>query len=168
MLSFIKPRACLQHRTCREFVRASVMGGFTRLMNPTTDVLEQRLAAMEGGIVSAFQRTTGNHRLAAEPRYSGGHIIRRGALRGKRYPLQPNFQRLGIDDVRRCHQSANIAKVVRRMSRVHIESVANPKNDVLIIGRLPTGPCPRVAGGLRYGHADPPSPVRLRHRHRGL
>ena len=42
---------------------------YTRIMNPTTDVFEQRMAALEGGIgaLAALQRTAGDHRRLAEP-----------------------------------------------------------------------------------------------------
>jgi O-acetylhomoserine (thiol)-lyase len=109
---------------------------YTRLMNPTTDVFEQRLAVLEGGI-GALGVSSGQQAIAVSLfnlAHAGQHVISAAALYGGTITLlRQTFKRLGIDvtfvDVT---DPTNIAKAVRPNTRaVYIESLANPKNDVL-------------------------------------
>ncbi len=109
---------------------------YTRLMNPTTDVFEQRMAALEGGI-GALGVSSGQQAITVSLLnlvHAGGHIISAEALYGGTITLLgQTFKRLGIDvtfvDVT---DPANIAAAVRPETRaVYIESLSNPKNDVL-------------------------------------
>jgi O-acetylhomoserine (thiol)-lyase len=109
---------------------------YTRLMNPTTDVLEQRLAAMEGGI-GGLALSSGQQAISValwNLVHAGGHVISAAALYGGTITLfAQTFKRLGIDvtfiDAKNPDQ---IDKVVQPNTRaVYIESLANPKNDVL-------------------------------------
>jgi len=109
---------------------------YTRLMNPTTDVLEQRLAAMEGGI-GALALSSGQQAITVAMLnlcHSGGHIVSAAALYGGTITLfGQTFKRLGIDvTFVDATDPQNITKAVRPNTKaVYIESLANPKNDVL-------------------------------------
>jgi O-acetylhomoserine (thiol)-lyase len=109
---------------------------YTRLMNPTTDVFEQRMAALEGGI-GALALSSGQQAISValfNLAHAGSHIVSAAALYGGTITLLgQTFKRLGIDvtfvdatDV------ANIVRAIRPNTRaIYIESLANPKNDVL-------------------------------------
>ena len=73
---------------------------YTRIMNPTTDVMEQRLASLEGG-VAALAASSG-HAAQAQAIFtlcqSGDHIVSSSRLYGGTYnQFQYTFPRLGID-----------------------------------------------------------------------
>ncbi len=73
---------------------------YTRIMNPTTDVLEQRIAALEGG-VGAVASSSG-HAAQAQAIFTlcqaGDHIVSSSRLYGGTYnQFQYTFPRLGID-----------------------------------------------------------------------
>ncbi len=73
---------------------------YTRIMNPTTDVLEQRLASLEGG-VGALAAASG-HAAQAQAILTlcaaGDHIVTSSRLYGGTYTqLRYTFPRLGID-----------------------------------------------------------------------
>jgi O-acetylhomoserine (thiol)-lyase len=109
---------------------------YTRLMNPTTDVFEQRLAALEGGI-GALALSSGQQAITVallNLAQSGQHIVSAAALYGGTLTLLgQTFKRFGIDvtfvdatDV------DSVAKAIQPNTRaVYIETLANPKNDVL-------------------------------------
>jgi O-acetylhomoserine (thiol)-lyase len=109
---------------------------YTRLMNPTTDVLEQRLAAMEGGI-GALAVSSGQFAITVALLnlcHAGGHIVAAAALYGGTITLlSQTFKRLGIDvTFVDATNPKNIENAIRPNTRaVYIESLANPKNDVL-------------------------------------
>jgi O-acetylhomoserine (thiol)-lyase len=109
---------------------------YTRLMNPTTDVFEQRMAALDGGI-GALALSSGMHAIAValfNLVHAGGHIVSAAALYGGTITLfGQTFKRLGIDvTFVDATDPKNIARAIRPNTRaVYIESVANPKNDVL-------------------------------------
>jgi O-acetylhomoserine (thiol)-lyase len=114
---------------------------YTRLMNPTTDVFEQRMAALDGGI-GALATSSGQQAITVALLnlvHSGGHIVSAAALYGGTITLfGQTFKRLGIDvsfvDATKPEQ---IAAAIRPTTRaVYIESVANPKNDVLDYRRI--------------------------------
>ncbi len=73
---------------------------YTRIMNPTTDVLEQRLADLEGG-VAALASSSG-HAAQAQAIFTlcsaGDHIVSSSRLYGGTYnQFQYTFPRLGIE-----------------------------------------------------------------------
>ncbi len=109
---------------------------YTRLMNPTTDVFEQRMAALDGG-VGALALSSGMNAIAVAILnlvHAGGHVVSAAALYGGTITLLgQTFKRLGIDvTFVDATKPENIAKAIRPNTRaVYIESVANPKNDVL-------------------------------------
>lgn len=109
---------------------------YTRLMNPTTDVFERRMAALDGG-VGALALSSGMQAITVALLnlvHAGGHIVSGAALYGGTTTLLgQTFKRLGIDvTFVDATDPKNIAEAIRPNTRVvYIESVANPKNDVL-------------------------------------
>ncbi|HEG43140.1 MAG TPA: homocysteine synthase [Phycisphaerales bacterium] len=109
---------------------------YTRLMNPTTDVFEKRIAAMEGG-VGALAFSSGmaaiNTAILNICR-SGQHIVSANSLYGGTYTLfSQTFPKLGID-VTFVDPSdpQNFAKAIKDNTKaIYFESIGNPKNDVL-------------------------------------
>ncbi len=109
---------------------------YTRLNNPTNDVLEQRLAAVEGG-VAAVATASGTAAIATTFMTllkAGDHIVASNSLYGGTFNMLNNtLPRFGItttfvdpDDVE------NFAKAVQPNTRVFFaESLGNPKLDVL-------------------------------------
>ncbi len=109
---------------------------YTRLNNPTNDILEQRLAAVEGG-VAAVATASGTAAIATTFMTllkSGDHIVASNSLYGGTYNMLNNtLPRFGItttfvdpDDVE------NFTKVVQPNTRAFFaESLGNPKLDVL-------------------------------------
>ena len=109
---------------------------YTRLNNPTNDVLEQRLAALEGG-VAAVATASGTAAIATTFMTllkSGDHIVASNSLYGGTYNMLSNtLPRFGItttfvdpDD------TENFAKAVKPNTRAFFaESLGNPKLDVI-------------------------------------
>jgi O-acetylhomoserine (thiol)-lyase len=109
---------------------------YTRLNNPTNDVLEQRLAAVEGG-VAAVVTASGTAAIATTLLTllkTGDHIVASSSLYGGTFNMLNNtLPRFGItttfvdpDDVE------NFAKAVQPNTRAFFaESLGNPKLDVL-------------------------------------
>jgi O-acetylhomoserine (thiol)-lyase len=109
---------------------------YTRLMNPTTDVLEKRLAALEGG-VGGLALSSGQSAIYVSIFNicgTGGHIVSSNSLYGGTVTLfNQTFKKLGIDvtfvDPKK---PENFAKAVRKNTRlIYIETIGNPKNDIL-------------------------------------
>ena len=109
---------------------------YTRLMNPTTDVFEKRIAALEGG-VAGLALSSGQSAIYVSIFNicgAGGHIVSSNSLYGGTVTLfSHTFPKLGIDvtfvDPK---DPENFAKAVKDNTRlVYIETLGNPKNDVL-------------------------------------
>ncbi|MCY2923847.1 MAG: O-acetylhomoserine aminocarboxypropyltransferase/cysteine synthase [Planctomycetota bacterium] len=108
---------------------------YSRLMNPTNDVLEKRLAALDGG-VAGLAFSSGQAAITAAIltiTHSGQNFVSSTSLYGGTWTLfSQTFKKLGIEvrffDPNRPDQ---IAKLVDANTRaVYLESVGNPKNDV--------------------------------------
>ena len=114
---------------------------YTRIMNPTSDVLEQRLAALEGGIAaltvaSGMAAITYAILTIAE---SGDNIIATGALYGgtynlfahtlPQYGIQVRF--IDADDI-----AAVAANTDDRTKAVFCESIGNPLGNVVDFAAL--------------------------------
>lgn len=108
---------------------------YTRIMNPTTDVLEQRVAAMEGGVgglavASGMAAITYAVFTLAE---SGDNVVSTSTLYGGTYNLFAHtLPRLGID-VRFADagdMEAMAALVDERTKAVFCESIGNPAGNV--------------------------------------
>jgi O-acetylhomoserine (thiol)-lyase len=109
---------------------------YTRLMNPTTDVLEKRLAALEGG-VGGLALSSGQSAIYVSIFNicgAGGHIVSSSSLYGGTVTLfSQTFRKLGIDvtfvDPKK---PDNFAKAIKDNTRlIYIETIGNPKNDIL-------------------------------------
>lgn len=108
---------------------------YTRLMNPTTDVLEQRLAQLDGGI-GALALASGQAAITAailNIAQAGQNIVSTSSLYGGTYTLfHYTLPRLGIK-VKFVDSSdpENVRRAIDDDTRlVYMESVGNPKNNV--------------------------------------
>ncbi len=114
---------------------------YTRLMNPTTDVLEKRVALMEGG-VAGLATASGQAAITyaclniAKP---GDEIVSYSKLYGGTYNLFAyTFARLGIkvhfvDENKR----EEFEKVINEKTRlIYAESIGNPKLDIADLNML--------------------------------
>jgi len=109
---------------------------YTRLMNPTTDVLEKRLAAMEGG-VGGLALSSGQSAIYVSIFnicQTGGHIVSSSALYGGTVTLfNQTFAKLGIEvTFVEPTNPDNFAKAIKDNTRlIYIETIGNPKNSIL-------------------------------------
>ncbi len=108
---------------------------YSRLMNPTTDVLEKRLAALDGG-VTGLAFASGQAAITASIltiAHAGQNIIASTSLYGGTWTLfTQTFKKLGVevrffspDDPQKINSLAD-----ENTRLVYLESVGNPKNDV--------------------------------------
>ncbi len=114
---------------------------YTRIMNPTTAVLEQRVAQLEGGIgalavASGMSAITYAIQTIAE---AGDNIVSASTLYGGTYNLFAHtFPQFGIEvrfaDYRDLDSFA--ALIDARTKAIYCESVGNPLGNVTDIGRL--------------------------------
>jgi len=109
---------------------------YTRLNNPTNDILEQRLAALEGGI-GAVVTASGTAALTTALLVllkSGDHIVASNSLYGGTYNLfKVTLPRFGITtSFVDPSDPENFNKAVQENTRVFFaESLGNPKLDVI-------------------------------------
>jgi O-acetylhomoserine (thiol)-lyase len=124
---------------------------YTRLMNPTNDVLEKRLAALDGG-VGALAFASGQAAITAAIltiTHSGQNFISATSLYGGTWTLfAQTLKKLGVE-VRFFdpNHPEEINRLVDENTRlVYLESVGNPKNDV---------PDFRVIADIAHKHGIP-------------
>lgn len=116
---------------------------YTRLNNPTNDVLEQRLAVLEGGI-GAVVTASGTAALTTALLVllkAGDHIVSSNSLYGGTYNLfNVTLPRLGITTTFvDPSDPANFTKAAQENTRVFFaESLGNPKLDVLDLKAIST------------------------------
>jgi O-acetylhomoserine (thiol)-lyase len=109
---------------------------YTRLNNPTNDILEQRLAALEGGI-AAVVTASGTAAIATSlltMLKTGDHIVASSSLYGGTFNLlNSTLPRLGITTTFvDPSDAANFEKAANENTKViFVESLGNPKLDVL-------------------------------------
>lgn len=109
---------------------------YTRLNNPTNDVLEQRLAALEGGL-AAVVTASGTAAISTTLLTllkAGDHIVASSSLYGGTYNLlNVTLPRLGITTTFVDPSSPeNFSEAFKENTRaVFVESLGNPKLDVL-------------------------------------
>jgi O-acetylhomoserine (thiol)-lyase len=108
---------------------------YSRLMNPTNDVLEKRLAALDGG-AAGLVFASGQAAITAALLtivHSGQNFLSATSLYGGTWTLfTQTFQRLGIE-VRFFDPAKpeTIGKLVDKNTRaIYLETPGNPKNDV--------------------------------------
>ena len=109
---------------------------YTRLMNPTSDVFEQRIAALEGG-VAALATASGSAAITyavLNIAGSGDHIVSSKTLYGGTYNLFANtFKDLGIEATFvDGSDPENFRKAILPNTKaLYLESLGNPNADVL-------------------------------------
>lgn len=109
---------------------------YTRLMNPTSDVFEQRVAALEGG-VAALATASGSAAITyalLNIAGAGDHIVSSKTLYGGTYNLFANtFKDLGIETTfLDGSEPENFRAAIRPNTKaVYLESLGNPNADVL-------------------------------------
>ena len=143
---------------------------YTRLNNPTNDILEKRLAKVEGGVGAAVfaSGTAAISSTFLTLFKAGDHVVASNSLYGGTYNLlNTTLPRLGInttfvdaDDV------SNFSKAVQENTKAfYIESLGNPKLDVLDIKKISdaakqagvplivdnTVPSPALLNPIKYG-----------------
>ena len=114
---------------------------YTRLNNPTNDILEKRLAALEGGIGAAVfaSGTSAISTTLLTLFKAGDHIVASSSLYGGTYNLlNVTLRRLGIQTTFvDADNPDNFFDAVQENTRgIFIESLGNPKLDVLDIKRI--------------------------------
>ncbi len=115
---------------------------YTRLMNPTQDAVEQRIASLEGGVAalllaSGSAATTYAIQNVAE---AGDHIVSSPSLYGGTYNLfHYTLKKFGIDVtfVEDPNDPESWKKAVRPNTKAFFgETIANPKNEILDIAAV--------------------------------
>jgi len=114
---------------------------YTRLNNPTNDVLEQRLADLEGGIGAAVfsSGTSAISSTFLTLFKAGDHVVSSNSLYGGTFNLlNTTLPRLGISTTFvEPDNPANFMDAIQQNTRaIYIESLGNPKLDVLDIEEI--------------------------------
>ncbi len=104
---------------------------YTRIMNPTTDVFEQRVAALEGGVAAVATASGQAAQLLAITTIAqaGDEILSSPQLYGGTYnQFKVTFPRLGIDVrfVPEADAESFRAAIGPRTKAIYVESIANP------------------------------------------
>jgi O-acetylhomoserine (thiol)-lyase len=108
---------------------------YTRIMNPTTDVLEKRLMLLDGG-VGALAFSSGSAAISAAVMnisQAGDHIVSSSSLYGGTYNLfKHTLAQYGIETtfVDSSDLAAVAAAITDKTKLVFVESIGNPKLDV--------------------------------------
>jgi O-acetylhomoserine/O-acetylserine sulfhydrylase len=108
---------------------------YTRIMNPTTDVFEQRIAALEGGIAALATSSGQAAQFIALSNilHTGDNFISTSYLYGGTYnQFKVQFKRLGIN-VKFVEGDApeDFEKLVDKKTKaIYIESIGNPKFNI--------------------------------------
>ncbi|KHF38939.1 homocysteine synthase [Halalkalibacter okhensis] len=114
---------------------------YTRLMNPTTDVFEQRIAALEGG-AAALATASGQAAITysilniAE---AGDEIVSASSLYGGTYNLFANtLPKLGINVIFVDPEDPQNFKdaISDKTKAIYAETIGNPKGDILDIEKI--------------------------------
>lgn len=109
---------------------------YTRLMNPTSDVFEQRIAALEGG-AAALATASGSAAITYAVQNiatAGSHIVASANLYGGTYNLFANTLKDQGVDVTFVDPSdpQNFAKAIKENTKlVYAETLGNPNSDII-------------------------------------
>ncbi len=108
---------------------------YTRLMNPTTDVLEKRIAELEGGVgaLGASSGTAAIFLAITNIARAGDHIVASASLYGGTQTMFVyTLPRFGIEvTILDDFTPENINKAIRENTKlVYCETIGNPKGDV--------------------------------------
>lgn len=114
---------------------------YTRIMNPTTDVFEQRIAALEGGLAAVATASGQAAQLLALTNIlqTGDQIVSTSNLYGGTYnQFKVQFPRLGIDSVfvDGDEPEAFEAAITDRTKALYVESIGNPRYNVPDFGAI--------------------------------
>jgi O-acetylhomoserine (thiol)-lyase len=114
---------------------------YTRINNPTTDVLEQRVAALEGG-AAALAVASGQAAVVyaiLNIARSGDHIVSSASLYGGTYnAFAHTLKRFGVDvSLVDFNDTAAVVAAIRPNTKaIFAETIGNPKIDVLDVERF--------------------------------
>ena len=114
---------------------------YTRIMNPTTAVFEERVAALEGGVAAlAVSSGQAAQFLALTSlMQAGDHLVSAATLYGGTYTqLDVSFRRLGIETTFvEPDDPENFRRAIRPNTRaIYGETIANPRMNVLDIAKI--------------------------------
>ena len=114
---------------------------YTRIMNPTTAVFEERVAALEGGVAGLATSSGQAAQFLAltSLMQAGDHMVASATLYGGTYTqFDVSFRRLGIETTFvEPDDPENFRKAIRPNTRaLYAETVANPRMNVLDIGKV--------------------------------
>lgn len=108
---------------------------YTRIMNPTTDVFEQRIAALEGGVAAVATSSGQAAQFLALNNIlqSGDNFISTSYLYGGTYnQFKVAFKRLGIEV--RFADSDNVENFVKHIDKntkaIYLETIGNPRLNI--------------------------------------
>ncbi len=114
---------------------------YTRIMNPTTDVFEQRIAALEGGVAALATASGQAAQLIAITTLAqaGENIVSTNLLYGGTYnQFKVTFPRLGIDvkfvDGDKPEQYE--ALIDEKTKALYVETIGNPKLNIAEIDKI--------------------------------
>jgi O-acetylhomoserine (thiol)-lyase len=111
---------------------------YTRLMNPTTDVLEKRVASLEGGVAAVAVGSGLAAQLVAITSIleAGDHLVAASTLYGGTYTqFDVSFRRFGIDvTFVEPDDPENFRKALKPNTKaIYGETISNPRGNVLDI-----------------------------------
>ncbi|MCA1802055.1 MAG: aminotransferase class I/II-fold pyridoxal phosphate-dependent enzyme, partial [Rhodothermaceae bacterium] len=108
---------------------------YTRIMNPTTDVFEKRIAALEGGVaaVATSSGQAAQFLAIATIAQAGDNIVSTSFLYGGTYnQFKVSLPRLGIKVkfVEEDSIEAYEAQIDDNTKAIYVESIGNPRNNI--------------------------------------
>jgi OAH/OAS sulfhydrylase len=108
---------------------------YTRIMNPTTDVFEKRIAALEGGVaaVATSSGQAAQFLAIATIAQAGDNIVSTSFLYGGTYnQFKVSLPRLGIKVkfVEEDSIEAYEAQIDENTKAIYVESIGNPRNNI--------------------------------------
>ena len=108
---------------------------YTRIMNPTSDVFENRVAALEGGVaaVATASGQSAQFLTISTIAQAGDNIVSTSFLYGGTYnQFKVTFPRLGIDVhfVEEDTIEAYEAKIDEKTKAIYVETLGNPRGNV--------------------------------------
>ncbi len=108
---------------------------YTRIMNPTTDVFEKRIAALEGGVAAVAVGSGQAAQFIAITNFmeSGDNFVTTSNLYGGTYnQFKVQFKRLGITAkfVQNDDPSEYEAKIDEKTKAIYVETIGNPRFNI--------------------------------------
>ncbi len=114
---------------------------YTRIMNPTTDVLEQRVAALEGGVAALAMSSGQSAQLVAicNIMQAGDHLVAASTLYGGTYTqMDVSFRKFGFEvTFVEPDDPENFRKAIKPNTRLlYAETISNPRCNVVDIEKI--------------------------------